>query len=420
MTKGMVRHAAVACLWVALACTTTGWAETAAAERESPIPGQPLNANAMNVAKGNAAFGWDLYAQLRTKEGNLAFSPHSISTALAMTYAGASGQTAEQMARVLHFELAKGQVPPAFADLAMSLYTAGKDTHGSLDIANALWGQQGEPFLNPFLGNNNEFFGAGFKQVDFAKNTEQARGAINAWVAEKTKDKIKELLQKEDVDPSVRLVLTNAVYFRADWVSQFDPKLTKSTPFWLDASRKVDIPMMHQDKTFPIATIGDELSLIELPYVGKRLGLVVLLPRKKDGLAALEQSLSTEKFTGWAEQMKAKPVRVTLPKFKISARFDLSKTLAAMGMPDAFNASAADFSGMNGKVHDLCISSVIHQTELEVFEKGTEAAAATAVTMKRGGRSEAEFTVDHPFLFVLRDKETGSILFMGRVVDPKS
>ncbi|HOW71912.1 MAG TPA: serpin family protein [Phycisphaerae bacterium] len=198
MTKEMVRHAAVACLWVALVCTTTVRAETAAAERKSPIPGQPLNANAMSVAKGNAAFGWDLYAQVRTKEGNLAFSPHSISTALAMTYAGASGQTAEQMARVLHFELAKGKVPPAFADLAMSLNAAGKDTHGSLDIANALWGQQGEPFLNPFLGNNNEFFGAGFRQVDFAKSTEQARGTINAWVAEKTKDKIKELLQKED------------------------------------------------------------------------------------------------------------------------------------------------------------------------------------------------------------------------------
>ncbi|MBP7933040.1 MAG: serpin family protein [Phycisphaerae bacterium] len=419
MTKRMVPHAVGACL-VAMVSTASVWAETAAAERKSPKPGQPLNADAISVAKGSAAFGLDLYAQLRAMDGNLAFSPYSISTALAMTYSGAGGQTAEQMARVLHFEPAKGKIPPAFADLAMSLYTAGKDTHGSLDIANALWGQQGEQFLIPFLANNNEFYGAGFKQLDFAKSIEQARQAINAWVAEKTKDKIKELLQKEDVDASTRLVLTNAVYFRADWVSQFAPKLTKDAPFWLDANRKVNVPMMHQDARFPVATVGDELSLIELPYVGKRLSLVVLLPRKKDGLSGLEKSLDADKLAGWIEQTKPTPVRVSLPKFKISTRFNLSKTLAAMGMADAFDAAAADFSGMNGKVHDLCISNVIHQTELEVFEQGTEAAAATAVTMKRDRRSEAEFTVDHPFLFVLRDRETGSILFMGRVVDPKS
>ena len=420
MMKGMVRRATAACLGTMLVCTTSLWAQAVATERKSPAPGEPLSADAMSVAKGNAEFGLDLYAQLRTKEGNLAFSPHSISTALAMTYAGANGQTAEQMAHVLHFEPAKGKVPPAFADLAMSLYTAGKETHGSLDIANALWGQQGEQFLNPFLANNNEFYGAGFKQLDFAKNAEQARQGINAWVAEKTKEKIKELLQKGDVDASTTLVLTNAVYFRADWVSPFEPRLTKDATFWLDGSRKVQVPLMHQDNAFPVASIGDELSLIELPYVGKRLGLVVLLPQKKDGLAGLEKSLDAGKLSGWLEQMRLKSVRVTLPKFKISARFNLSKTLAAMGMPDAFDVKAADFSGMNGKTHDLCIANVIHQTEIDVFEQGTEAAAATAITMMRGGRSEAEFTVDHPFVFVLRDRQTGSILFMGRVVNPKA
>jgi serpin B len=367
------------------------------------------------VVAGNTQFALDLYARLRTEDGNLFLSPYSVSTALAMTYAGARGETERQMADVLHFTLGQEQLHPALAALGSSVKAAGGGPGCTIHVANSLWGQQGYGFLEEFLALNRKHYGAGFSEVDFGGATEQARHTINAWVAQQTQQIIKELLQEGQLDPADVLVLTNAIYFKGDWASKFDPKQTQDAPFQISATDQVVVPMMQQFGRFAFAD-GNELDLLELPYAGERLSMVLLLPKKVGGLPALERSLSKENLHQWLGRLRQRPVRVSLPRFALGSRFDLTKTLEAMGMPDAFGG-AADFSGMTGG-RDLFIGLVIHEAKLEVTEEGTEAAAATAVKMKRGAPPLA-FVADHPFLFLIRDRQTGSILFMGRVLNPK-
>ena len=367
------------------------------------------------LVAGNTQFVLDLYARLRTEDGNLFLSPYSVSTALAMTYAGARGETERQMADVLHFTLGQEQLHPAFAVLESSVKAAGDGLGCTIHVANSLWGQQGYGFLEEFLALNNKHYSAGFREVDFVRATEQARQTMNTWVAQQTQQIIKELLRKGDLDPADVLVLTNAIYFKGDWVSKFDLKQTQDAPFRISQTDQVIVPMMQQFRRFAFAA-ADELDLLELPYAGDRLSMVLLLPKKVGGLAALEQSLSKENLDRWLGRLRQQPVRVSLPRFALGSRFDLTRTLAAMGMPDAFSG-AADFSGMTGR-RDLFIGLVIHEAKVEVNEEGTEAAAATAVKMKRGA-PPVSFTADHPFLFLIRDKQTGSILFMGRVANPK-
>jgi serpin B len=234
-------------------------------------------------------------------------------------------------------------------------------------------------------------------------------------VEDQTQQKIRELLQTRDLTPATTLVLTNAIYFKGDWASRFDPGDTENSPFWTSTVEKVDVPMMRQTRKFPLAAV-DEIRIIELPYVGDTLAMVVLLPKRRDGLAGLEQSLSAEKVNRWLGALSLQSVQVSLPQFTLNWRFDLAGTLAAMGMTDAFRPGKADFSGMTGR-RELWIDAVIHQARIDVNEEGTEAAAATAVVMKKGP-SIHEFTADHPFLFLIRNRETGSILFVGRVMNP--
>ena len=368
------------------------------------------------VVAGNTEFALDLYARLRTEEGNLFISPYSISTALAMTYAGARGETERQMADVLHFTLGQERLHPALAALESSVKAASNGPGCTLHVANALWGQQGYGFLEEFLVLNKKHYGAGFREVDFVRATEQARQTINGWVEDQTQQMIQELLRKGDLDPADVLVLTNAIYFKGDWASRFDRRHTQDGPFRISDTDQVVVPMMHQTRKFSLAT-QDNLDVLELPYVGDRLSMVLLLPKQIDGLAALEESLSKDTLERWLGRPRQQPVRVSLPRFKLDSRFDLSRTLEAMGMIDAFSGGKADFSGMTGR-RGLFIGMVIHQAAVEVNEEGTEAAAATAVKMKRGGPPPA-FVADHPFLFLIRDKQTGSILFMGRVVNPQ-
>jgi serpin B len=367
------------------------------------------------LVAGNTQFALDLYARLRTQDGNLFLSPYSISTALAMTYAGARGETERQMADVLHFTLEQEQLHPAFAALGSSVKTAGNGSGCTVHVANSLWGQQGYGFLAEFLALNRKHYGAGFREVDFVNATERARQTINTWVAQQTQQIIKELLQKGQLDPADVLVLANAIYFKGDWVTKFDPQRTQDAPFQISATDQVVVPMMQQFGRFAFAA-ADELDLLELPYAGERLSMVLLLPKKVDGLPALEQSLSRENLDQWLGRLRQQSVRVSLPRFTLGSRFDLTRTLAAMGMPDAFSG-AADFSGMTGR-QDLFIGLVVHEAKVVVNEEGTEAAAATAVKMKRGAPPPS-FTADHPFLFLIRDKQTGTILFMGRVVNPE-
>jgi serine protease inhibitor len=381
-------------------------------------PEGPAEGHQEAVADGNTEFALDLYARLRTADGNLFLAPHSLSTALAMTYAGARGETERQMADVLHFSLEQERLHPAFAALESSIKAAGNDPGCSLHVANALWGQQGYGFLEEFLALNRKHYGAGFHEVDFLRAAEQARKKINSWVADQTELMIMELLRKGDVDPADALVLVNAIHFKGGWACRFDAQRTQDAPFRISATEEVGVPMMSQFREFPFAA-GDELDVLELPYEGDRLSMVFLLPKKIDGLAAVEKSLKKENLDRWLGRLHPQPVRVSLPRFALDSKFDLKKTLEALGMIDAFDGGKADFSGMTGRRRDLFIGMVIHEARVEVDEEGTEAAAATAVKMKRGG-PPASFTADHPFLFLVRDRQTGSILFLGRVMHPKA
>jgi serpin B len=374
-------------------------------------PGGALEA----VAEGNTEFALDLYARLRKENGNLFLSPYSISMALAMTYGGARGETARQMADVLHFSLEQKRLHPAFAELESSLKAADGGSGCRLDVANALWGQQGYGFLDEFLTLTKKHYNAGSREVDFVGAPEQARQVINTWVAEQTRQMIRELLRKGDLDAADVLVLTNAIYFKGDWASRFDKERTANGSFRIGENDEVIVPMMHQLGQFAFAA-GDELDVLELPYDGDRLSMVFLLPKKVGGLAGLEESLNRENLGLWLGRLREQPVRVSLPRLKLAFRIDLARTLEAMGMTDAFSGGKADFSGMTGR-RGLFIGMVMHEARVEVNEEGAEAAAATAVKMKRGA-PPATFVADHPFLFLIRDKQTGSILFIGRVVNP--
>ncbi|MFQ5799481.1 MAG: serpin family protein [Bacteroidota bacterium] len=375
------------------------------------------------VVKGNAVFALALYGELKEAEGNLFFSPYSISTALAMTYAGARGNTERQMARTLHFTLGQERLHPAFCSLEAGLNAVQEKGHIQLSAANALWPQKGYAFLEEFLVLTEKYYGVLITPVDYREATEAARRKINVWVEEKTENKIKDLIPPGILDDLTRLVLVNAIYFKGNWASQFQKTLTKEAPFWVTPTKKIKVPMMTQQQKFRYAE-SDSLQILELPYVGNDLSMVVLLPRKVDGLAELEDALTVESLEKWTRGLNEREVQVLLPRFKMDSQFGLNKTLASMGMIDAFDQDKADFSGMDGRKQWLYISAVIHKAFVDVNEEGTEAAAATAVVMGARGLGVPKppliFRADHPFVFLIRDNHTGSILFLGRVVNPMS
>jgi serpin B len=380
-----------------------------------PVP----TADRTAVVEGNNAFAFALFGQLRNRNGNLFFSPESISTALAMAYAGARGNTASEMAKTLHFTVPQPQLNPAMGALLSEL-NAVHDGY-QLTLANALWAQQGYTFLDNFLQLLKTDYGAGLNQVDFKGATEAARLTINQWVEQKTQDKIKDLLQPGTLAPSTRLVLTNAIYFKGDWQTQFDKTQTSDEDFYPSPAQTKKAAFMHRIGSFNYFD-GGSFQILEIPYKSKELSLVVLLPKDRNGLPALEQSLTASNMRQWLSQVaQLDKVIVALPKFKSTQQFELGATLGAMGMAQAFTGGA-DFSGMTGK-HDLAISEVIHKAYIDVNEEGTEAAAATAVGMRamamRGPVEQPPvFRADHPFIFVIRDNRSSSILFMGRMADP--
>jgi serpin B len=370
------------------------------------------------VVEGNKAFAFGLYEKLKEVEGNLFFSPYSISTALAMTYAGARGNTEKQMGTALHFTLDQKQFHPAFACLEAQLKAVQEKGDIEVNIANALWAQEDYVFLKEFLDLIHSNYGTVLNHVDFEMACEEARKKINAWVEQKTKDKIKDLIKPGVLNSLTRLVLTNAIYFKGRWESQFKKSRTKESPFWLSIDKSVEVPMMTQKRQFKYME-SESVQILELPYVGDDLAMIVLLPRKIDGLAQLEADLSVENLNMWIDHLRKKEVSVFLPKFKMTSQFRLSETLASMGMPDAFGGNA-DFSGIDG-TKDLFISAVIHKAFVDVNEEGTEAAAATAAVISLTSAPSTPpptFRADHPFVFLIRDNRSGSILFVGRIVNP--
>jgi len=384
------------------------------------------------IVEGNNKFAMVLFAKLREGEGNLFFSPYSISTALAMTYAGARGQTDAQMAEVLHFpiivrpgeQLSSPIVPDrqrfasAFGKIVKDLNARGEKGGYEFTVANALWGQKGYGFLEEYLQLVKANYGGQLNEVDFVTATEEARETINSWVEKKTNNKIKNLISRGVLDEMTRLVLTNAIYFKGNWQSQFKEDRTRPAP-WLGYGDKVEVPMMNQTAEFGYMETED-FQALELPYVNEELSMIILLPKEIDGLSEFEQTFTLENFSQWLSKLNKREVIVSIPKFKMTSQFSLASVLKSMGMADAFNPGKADFSGMNGKT-DLFISAVIHKAYVDVNEEGTEAAAATAVTMRLTSVGPSQipvFRADHPFLFLIRDNHSGSILFIGRVTDP--
>jgi serpin B len=324
------------------------------------------NSDIQTLVKGNNAFALNLYEQLKNEEGNLFLSPYSISTALAMTFAGARENTEKQMADVLYFTLEQEQLHSEFHDLQIQLKNCVKEGI-ELNIANALWLQIGYDFLKDFLELTEEHYDAGLNHVDFAKDSDAARKKINIWVEQKTNDRIQKLIKPDMINTLTRLVLTNAIYFKGEWESQFEEELTQENPFYITTETTVDVLMMNQEDRFKYFE-NDELQVLEVPYKGDDLSMVILLPIKKDGLTELENSVNTDRLQEWMNTLAWRQVAVFFPKFTMTCEFKLRSALADMGMPIAFTR-------------------------------------------------EADFA-DHPFIFMIRDNHSGSILFIGRVVDP--
>lgn len=379
--------------------------------------------NATAVASANNAFACDLYSKLKSSAGNLFFSPYSISTCLGMVDLGARGNTATQMSGLLHLPPGDSLFHTASGALQKELNAAGKAGGFDLSVANALWGQQGHPFLPGFLDLVKQDYEANLNQVDFQTKSEPARMSINSWVSDRTAGRIKDLLAPGVLSASTRLVLVNAIYFKGKWLTPFKPEDTTNADFTTTMDKRHPVPFMHTTSRFNYAE-NDEMQLLEMRYAGNRLSMVVILPKKDDGLPNIENGLDEKKLSALLAPMSGPrgPVQVSvyLPKFKLTGEFSLGKTLADLGMSDAFT-SRADFSGMDGS-RDLYLSAVVHKAYVDVNEEGTEAAAATgaavsALAIMRPAPIPV-FRADHPFLFLIRDRESGSILFLGRVTNP--
>lgn len=372
------------------------------------------------LSNSNNDFALELYQQLRSSSGNLFFSPFSISQALAMTYAGARGETETQMASTLHFDLAQADLHAAFNALSATLAgRAGDSEQGGfeLTIANALWGQQGFGFQPDFLDTLALNYGAGMQAVDFAAS-EAARQTINDWVAEQTRDKIQDLIPEGALNELTRLVLTNAIYFKAAWLLPFEESATQNDTFDLLDGSEMQVPMMRQVESFGYLK-AEDFEAVELFYEGRELSMVILMPDENQ-FATFEQNLNAATLQSFIDQLSVERLDLSLPKFKVESSFGLAETLAAMGMPDAFDVVKADFSGMTGQP-DLYITDVVHKAFVDVNEIGTEAAAATGVVMGLKSMPTGEpivVKIDRPFLFVIRDVQTGAMLFFGRVVQP--
>ncbi len=377
---------------------------------------QPTTTVAPAVAASNAFTG-DLYGALRAQEGNLFLSPASISISLAMVEAGARGGTEAEMVKTLHLPPNTPAIHESFGALVRRL----KDDASGCELrtANALWAQQGYPFLDSYRRVVQDMYNAQASEADFARAAESVRKIINDWTAGQTNARIRDLIPSGLLNANTRLVLVNAIYFKGLWESPFKPDLSEDAPFQLEPEQTVQVRMMRQKGNFKYGET-DTMQLLEMPYVGGRIAMAILLPRAVDGLPALEQQFNSTALQDWLSRARKVETAVSIPKFRMESSFSLNDTLIALGMPLAFSMKA-DFSGMADDDKALFLSAVVHKAFVEVNEEGTEAAAATgaAVAVKSSvPRPPKIFNADHPFLFIMRDTDTGAILFLGRVMNP--
>ncbi len=376
------------------------------------------------LARSSNAFGFDLYQRLRQQPGNLVVSPASITTALAMTWGGAEGETAAQMRKVLHLEGTADEVMTLSGQLASSLQDPARPV--VFRIANQLFCERTYTLVPAFVAKTRAAFGAPVELLDFKKAPERSRVHINQWVEEKTRRRIQNLIPQDAVKPDTRLVLVNAIYFLGDWADPFKRDETRPMPFHLTASETKDVPTMNRTYQFRIAQ-QDGVTALEIPYKGGELSMMLLVPDAIDGLAAVEGALDAGKIDALASAMRPEWVWVALPKFEVNPgeSLRLGKELKTLGMPLAFDPNLADFTGLANPSHPaqrLVIGEVFHKGFVKVDEKGTEAAAATAVmgleTGASAGGGPRPFQVNRPFLFLIRDNASGLVLFLGRVNDP--
>jgi len=358
------------------------------------------------TAKGNNTFAIDLYKKIFSEDQNVFFSPYSISSALAMTYAGARGETEKQMIKVLHYDIKQENTHQGFFEINSSLNKYQKEQLIKLSIANALW--EGLPLKQDYLDLTKKYYNASIFPLNGAKS-------INDWADLNTNGKIKEIVKASDLANAV-LVLTNAIYFKGDWLTKFDEKITRKSIFKLVNDSVTNVDMMYMNSKVNYFEDAEK-QIIELPYKNEKMTMIIVLPGEGSSLKSLTANMDEKQFTNFISKFTSREVNIYLPKFKFSSQFDLEKVLPKMGMPDAFNAMKADFSGMSQE--GLSISKVKHKAIVEVNEKGSEAAAVTAVIMIKAAKmKEIFFKADRPFMFYIYDKTTNSILFMGSVLNP--
>ncbi len=407
--------------WLVLALILLAWG---ASMGFSIMNGEPPPADAVRLARSSNTFGFALYQRLRREPGNLVISPASLTTALAMTWGGAKGETAAQMRTVLHLEGTPDEVMATSGQLSRSLQEPSRPI--VFRIANQLFGEKTYKLVPAFVEKTRAAFGAPLELLDFKTAPERARVRINEWVEGKTEKRIKDLIPPGMVKPDTRLVLVNAIYFLGDWAQPFEHQATRPAAFHLTASETKDVPTMNRTAGFRIAQ-KDGVTALEIPYKGGELSMTLLVPDEIEGLAAVEGTLDVKKLDALASAMKTERVWVALPRFEVNpgGSLSLGETLKAMGMPLAFDRGKADFTGIaNPSRPDdrLVIAEVFHKGFVRVDEKGTEAAAATAVMALRAGAAPMApprpLKVDRPFLFLIRDNASGLVLFLGRVTDP--
>ncbi len=366
-------------------------------------------------------FSFDLYTQLSNDQehegNNVFFSPYSVFVALSMTYEGAKNETAADMQKVLQFPQNNDTMLCSFGRL-YNIYNF--HNNYTLETANALWTQHDFSFLDSYLDFIEHYYMGKATEVDFLQAEETAE-QINNWIEEKTHDKIQDMLSSEDIDPATKMILTNAIYFKGDWLYQFDPDDTLEKDFYVTDEETVTVPMMQlddDDVKFNY-TETDDFQMLELPYDGNNVSMIVLLP-KENNISTIEQQISWENISDWEQSFQEKQVKVILPKFEMETTYNLGQHLIEMGMQVPFTTSA-DFSGMDGR-RDLFIGKVLHNAFVQVDETGTEAAAATTVHMELTAIPPSDqlvFNADHPFLFFIQHKQTDNILFMGKIVSPE-
>lgn len=412
----------------ALLLSACGPGKVAASSLERDLQPAVIEGGMDQLIMDNADFAFELFRAISDQEDNLVFSPYSISLALAMTYAGARGETARQMAEVMHYSLPADQLHPGFNALDLELNARPDQVQGlseddifQLSVVNSLWGQDGWLFLPEYLDLIALNYGAGMRLVDFQNAPESARRQINDWVSDQTEKRIRDILAPGSIDADTRLVLANAIYFHATWEYEFDPDSTSDGPFFLSNGDMVTAPMMDMDGTEYLAyASGSGWQAVALPYKGGLTEMILIIP-DAGNYPAFESNLTADGYFEIQEALELQPVILKMPKFTFETSSSLKDTLVRMGMVDAFDPDNADFSGIDG-ARDLVVSDAIHKAFIAVNEEGTEAAAATVVIMTLTSMPMQEgivLTIDRPFIYLIRDVPTGTILFLGRVLDPR-